>query len=132
MDDKNFSQDIFETTFSTNFVQHQDKDKTINRNINIAPYNSAGENASLESQIRSSAYDTSTSELNENYAISQEENVGDMVRSSYLILDERNVLDGNYQVQAWEENHPDYAYLITHDIANGLQDLHFEFKNMYL
>lgn len=101
-------------------------------NINITPYNSAGENASLESQIRSSAYDASTSELNENYAISQEENVGDMVRSSYLILDERNVLDGNYQVQAWEENHPDYAYLITHDIANGLQDLHFEFKNMYL
>ena len=69
---------------------------------------------------------------NENYMITQEENVGDMVRSQYLILDERNVLDGNYQVQAWEEAHPDYAYLITHDVPNGLQDLHFEFKNMYL
>lgn len=67
-----------------------------------------------------------------NYTTSQEENVGDMVRSQYLILDERNVLDGNYQVQAWEEAHPDYAYLITHDVPNGLQDLHFEFKNMYL
>ena len=67
-----------------------------------------------------------------NYTTSQEENVGDMVRSQYLILDERNVLDGNYQVQAWEEAHPDYAYLITHDVSNGLQDLHFEFKNLYL
>lgn len=105
-------------------------------NITIAPYDSAGENESLETQIAHSAYDTSETddytELKENYAVSQEENVGDMVRSSYLILDERNILDGNYQVQAWEENHPDYAYLITHDIANGLQDLHFEFKNMYL
>jgi hypothetical protein len=55
-----------------------------------------------------------------------------MVRSNYLILDERNVLDKNYQVQAWTSSHPDYAYLITHDVANGLQDLHFEFKNMYL
>ena len=49
-----------------------------------------------------------------------------------IILDERNVLDNYYQVQAWEAAHPDYAYKITHDVANGLQDLHFEFKNMYL
>ena len=66
------------------------------------------------------------------YLTTSEENVGDMVRSQYLILDERNVLDGNYQIQAWEEAHPDYAYLISHDVPNGLQDLHFEFKNLYL
>lgn len=68
----------------------------------------------------------------EEYLAISEENVGDMVRSQYLILDERNVLDSNYQIQAWEEAHPDYAYLITHDVANGLQDVHFEFKNLYL
>lgn len=94
-------------------------------NITIDAYNPAGENVSLEMQIKNQT-DA------ENYTVVQEENVGDMVKSSYLILDERNVLDGRYQVQAWEENHPDYAYLITHDVANGLQDLHFEFKNMYL
>ena len=60
------------------------------------------------------------------------ENVGDMVKGSYLILDERNVLDENFQVQAWDESHPDYSYLIEHDVSDRLNDLHFEFKNMYL
>ena len=75
---------------------------------------------------------TVTEKQKENYFKTQEENVGDMVRSSYLILDERNVLDGYYRVQNWSEEHPDYAYLITHDVVSGLQDLHFEFKNLYL
>lgn len=60
------------------------------------------------------------------------ENVGDMVKSSYLILDERNILDENLQVQAWQELHPDYAYKIQHDVDDRLKELHFEFKNMYL
>lgn len=83
-------------------------------------------NGNLRNQIISAA---SGSQI---YTLSQEENVGDMVRSGYLILQERNVLDSNYQIQAWTGEHPDYAYLITHDVANGLSDLHFEFKNMYL
>lgn len=116
-------------------------------NITITPYSISGENLSLEEQIRNSSYNTqeiieydeednpiTTTVITqkENYTLVEEENVGDMVKSSYLILDERNVLDGNYQVQAWTESHPDYAYQITHDVDNGLQDLHFEFKNMYL
>lgn len=68
----------------------------------------------------------------ENYTISKEENVGDMVRSSYLILDERNILNNKFQVQPWSELHPDYAYKIEHDVSNGLESVHFEFKNMYL
>lgn len=60
------------------------------------------------------------------------ENVGDMVKGSYLILDERNVLDDNFQVQAWEPEHPDYSYEIAHDVQDRLLNLHFEFKNMYL
>ena len=83
-------------------------------------------NGNLRNQIISAA---SGSQI---YTLSQEENVGDMVRSGYLILQERNVLDSNYQIQAWTGEHPDYAYLITHDVANGLSDMHFEFKNMYL
>jgi len=64
------------------------------------------------------------------------ENVGDMVKSSYLILDERNVLDSQFRIQPWSENTPQYTYKITHDlsrnVADGLEDVHFEFKNMYL
>ena len=60
------------------------------------------------------------------------EDVGDMVKSNYLILDERNVLDDSFQVQSWSESHPDYAYEITHNLANSLEHLQFEFKNLYL
>ena len=64
------------------------------------------------------------------------ENVGDMVKSSYLILDERNILDSQFRVQPWSENTPQYTYKITHDLSrhveDGLEDVHFEFKNMYL
>ena len=64
------------------------------------------------------------------------ENVGDMVKSSYLILDERNVLDSQFRIQPWSENTPQYTYKITHDLSrnveDGLEDVHFEFKNMYL
>lgn len=60
------------------------------------------------------------------------QNVGDMVKSNYLMLDERNVLDSNFQVQQWTTVHPDYAYLITHNLSSNLENVHFEFKNLYL
>lgn len=81
---------------------------------------------SLSSQIRN------TVQNNVEYTITKTENVGDMVKSSYLILDERNVLNDKFQVQAWSELHPDYAYKIEHDVENGLENLHFRFNNMYL
>lgn len=82
-------------------------------------------NTSLIEQIQATASVT-------DYTTTSEENVGDMVRSKYLILEERNVLDGNYQVQSWNESHPDYAYKIEHDVTRGLNSLHFEFQNLYL
>ena len=69
---------------------------------------------------------------NKTSMIDIEQNVGDMVKSNYLILDERNVLDEKFQIQPWEEQHPDYAYLITHDLSETLENVHFEFKNLYL
>jgi len=52
------------------------------------------------------------------------ENVGDMVKSNYIILDERNVLTPTYQVAAWEANGGENnSYLITHNIHNGLTKL---------
>lgn len=67
-----------------------------------------------------------------NYTVKSVENVGDMVRSNYLILDERNVLDEHFMVQEWHETHPDYAYKIEHNVPKGLEKLHFEFQNLYL
>lgn len=94
----------------------------------IHAYNAVTDMATLRTQILDSSP--------EDYLATSVENVGDMVKSSYLILDERNVLDNMLQVQAWEETHPDYAYKITHDldvgVSEGLQNLHFEFKNLYL
>ena len=60
------------------------------------------------------------------------EDVGDMVKSSYLILDERNVLNDSYQVQSWSADHPDYSYEIEHNLSTSLEHLQFEFKNLYL
>lgn len=60
------------------------------------------------------------------------EDVGDMVKSNYLILDERNVLDDSFKVQGWTESHPDYAYQISHNLDNSLEHVQFEFKNLYL
>ena len=60
------------------------------------------------------------------------ENVGDMVKSSYLILDERNVLDEYYHVRGWTETHPEYSYVIRHDLNAQLHNVHFEFQNLYL
>ena len=71
-----------------------------------------------------------------NYAsgnlVTSEEDVGDMIKSNHLILDERNVLSDKYQVLAWQQDHPDYSYYVKHDVPNGLQALRFEFQNMYL
>jgi len=61
------------------------------RNMNLARITDSVVN-SLRSQITGPTMGMSV----ENYTITSEENVGDMVRSNYLILDERNVLDENY------------------------------------
>ena len=72
------------------------------------------------------------------------QNVGDMVKSNYLVLQERNKLDSNMQIGAYSSSHKDYSYLIRHnygyhddktgiaEVSDGLTELHFEFKNLYL
>lgn len=89
----------------------------INDNINI----------SIVEKIKSQ-----TEKNDEFSTIEIEENVGDMVKSSYLILDERNILNEYAQVVEWKEFTPEYSYLVKHDVPSGLQSVHFEFKNMYL
>ena len=61
-----------------------------------------------------------------------EENVGDMVRSNYLILAERNYPSDNGYIVKWTENNPNNSYRIYHDVDNGLSNFNIEYKFLYL
>ncbi len=76
--------------------------------------------------------ETQWSNYGVNNFVTTEEDVGNMVRSNYLILDERNVLDDKYQIQGWSEANPEHAYYVKHNIENGLFSVRFEFQNLYL
>lgn len=59
------------------------------------------------------------------------ENIGDMLSSNYIILDEKNNLDDNMLVQGWTENHKDYSYRVYHDFPVELKKFSIEYKNLY-
>lgn len=59
------------------------------------------------------------------------EDIGDMVKSNDLILDQRNQLL-NGKVCAWQADHPYNSYVLFHDVPNGLTNVKIEYKNMYL
>ena len=60
-----------------------------------------------------------------------EENVGDMIKSKYLIIDERNYPDQSGSIVAWQQGQL-YSHRLYHDVINGLRDIFLEYKNMYL
>lgn len=63
------------------------------------------------------------------------EDVGDMVRSSYLVIRDRNYPDKNGHILAREDNNPEtyqYSHVLYHDVPNGLQNVFIEYQNMYL
>jgi len=61
-----------------------------------------------------------------------EEDVGDMLRSNYIILRDRNhpTMDG--YISGWTENDKLRSHCITHDIDGGITNLQILYKNMYL
>lgn len=64
-----------------------------------------------------------------------EEDVGDMVRSNYLIIEDQNQPNDKGQIVAWEDvsdNTKLYSHVIHHDISNGLQNVFIKYQNMYL
>lgn len=74
-----------------------------------------------------------------------EENVGDMVKSNYILLEETNHLNENGEIVPWTENDPktthmittSYPYLSAHTVSGqvqyqaGLSDFSIEYQNMY-
>lgn len=77
-------------------------------------------------------YSWNNMNINDEKLLTLTEDVGDMVKSAYLTLDERNVLDSSFQIQSWSADHPDYSYVISHDLDVSLEHLQFEFRNLYL
>ena len=58
------------------------------------------------------------------------ENVGDMVKSDYLIIEDRNCPDEDGYISAWTTEHPEYCHRIYADCV--LSDVNLQYKYMYL
>lgn len=61
------------------------------------------------------------------------EDVGDMLRSNYIIIRDRNYPDAQQGIiTAWTEAHKEYSHRIYHNARVPLTNLQVEYKNMYL
>lgn len=61
-----------------------------------------------------------------------EEDVGDMVISKYLKLEDRNYLSEEGKIEPWTEENPTTSYRIYHDIEGGLTKVMILYHYMYL
>ena len=66
---------------------------------------------------------------NEN--ITSEEEVGDMIKSNYLIIEEQNKFSDDGYVEKWTAEHPEYSHKIYHDVTNGIANLLLTYDYMY-
>lgn len=63
---------------------------------------------------------------------SVEEDVGDMLRSNYLIIRDRNYPTEDGSITQWTEEHKEYSHRIYHDCDIPLKNVTILYKNMYL
>lgn len=63
--------------------------------------------------------------------IETEEQVGDMIRSNYIKLEEKNSPINGYVVP-WSQEHPNSSYRMYHDVPNGLSNVLLEYRYKYL
>ena len=73
-------------------------------------------------------YYTDGSTLSQN----QEEDVGDMLCSNYIILQDRNYPTNKGKIECWTAAHKEYSHKIQHDVQGGLTNIQILYKNMYL
>ena len=60
------------------------------------------------------------------------EDIGDMIRSNYLTIKDRNYFTENGHVVRWVSGHPEYSHYIYHNFNVPLTKLSIIYKNMYL
>ncbi len=64
-----------------------------------------------------------------------EEDVGDMLRSNYIIIQDRNYPTELGKIESWSNTNEitkRYSHRITHDVSSGLTNIQIIYKNMYL
>ena len=62
----------------------------------------------------------------------KEEDVGDMLRSNYIILRDRNMPTDQGYIKEWEVDHKLQSHRIYHNISNEISKVSIWYKNMYL
>ena len=63
----------------------------------------------------------------------KEEDVGDMLKSNYLFIRDRNYPDKvNGSINQWTEGRKDASHRIYHDVDGGLKHIMIKYKNLYL
>ena len=62
----------------------------------------------------------------------REENVGDMLRSNYIIIRDRNYPTNNNMIEGWTSENPQWSHRIYHTSDQPLSNLSIIFRNMYL
>jgi len=63
------------------------------------------------------------------------EDVGDMLRSNYLIIEDRNQPTNDGNIVAWSDESEEtrlHSHIIRHDIENGISNVFIKYNNMYL
>lgn len=103
-------------------------------------FNSTTGEATGQIQYRSTVIDGEIQPVEElddfaNYCkdniVTVKENVGDMVKSKFLIIEERNYPDEQGNILAWERDKT-YAHRLYHNVSTGLTHISLDYKNMYL
>lgn len=59
------------------------------------------------------------------------EDASDMIKSSYLSIEEQNTFDEEGYLQRWSAEHPEYGHVLTSDVEGGLKDFYIDYKYMY-
>lgn len=60
------------------------------------------------------------------------ENVGDMLRSNYLVIRDRNFPTESGLIRGWKADEKINSHIIYHDVPGGLEKVQLLYKNMYL
>lgn len=60
------------------------------------------------------------------------EKAGDMIRSNYLKIEDRNYPDENGYIHIWTEDNPENSHKMWHNIPSGLSNVSLIYRYMYL
>lgn len=64
-----------------------------------------------------------------------EEDIGDMIRSNYLVIEDQNQPTDNGEIVAWSGDSLEqrlHSHIVRHDVENGLKNVFIKYNNMYL